>query len=210
MQVSASIIQNNYYGYLEEKLKLDIPDVMRFYEYPEGHIEIKDNKVIMSKETYEKQGELAYLTFILGYDLLNKKLKEYNYQECDISYDACNSIASVFMQSDEYYDISKSTYEMLDKWLNHNPYIVKTYLAKEENLKLKNATLIDVGYRKGQPVAIISKNDEYIIAFNYLIKDDNIEWAYGRYYGNNFNKANNDFQRVILGGNLCFDERSDR
>ena len=69
-------------------------------------------------------------------------------------------------------------------------------------------SIVDVGYRKEQPVALVKKTfadniKEYIIAFDYSVKDDNIDWGYGYYYNENINKAKEDFSRVLKGDNLA-------
>ena len=33
--------------------------------------EIKDNKVIVDKDSFNEESEIQYLNFVLGYDLLN-------------------------------------------------------------------------------------------------------------------------------------------
>lgn len=69
-------------------------------------------------------------------------------------------------------------------------------------------SVIDVGYRKEQPVALVEKtfadnSKEYIIAFDYSIENDNIDWGYGYYYNENIDKAKEDFARVLKGENLA-------
>ncbi|MBQ9298835.1 MAG: hypothetical protein IJ223_07450 [Clostridia bacterium] len=68
--------------------------------------------------------------------------------------------------------------------------------------------IVDLGYRNEQPVALVEKtfadnSKEYIIAFDYSIKDDNIDWGYGYYYNENIDKAKEDFSRVLKGDNLA-------
>lgn len=70
-------------------------------------------------------------------------------------------------------------------------------------------TVLDVGYRNSIPVALVVKkyekyDDEYIIGFNYEIKDNKINWGYGYYYGTNIEKAKNDFQEVLAGKNIAY------
>jgi len=48
----------------------------------------------------------------------------------------------------------------------------------------------------------MGKIKEYIIAFDYNIKDNKMDWSYGYYYGNNIHKAKQDFNHVLNGGNL--------
>ena len=68
-------------------------------------------------------------------------------------------------------------------------------------------TVIDVGYRNSTPVALVLKkyekyDDEYIIGFNYEIKDNKIDWGYGYYYGTDLEKAKTDFADVLAGKSL--------
>jgi hypothetical protein len=207
--------------YLDNVMKMSVPDIMQHYEYPNGIVEINGNNVSMSKETLDKQSETSYITFVLGYDLLNKELQNSNYPECDLSYDFCNSLASKFLESKEYHNNKYSTYEMLQEWIDNNKNLVNEYLGNDES---KNFTrqldndifVIDVGYRREQPIALVQRgkgNDkEYVVAFNYRIKDEKMDWAYGYYYDKNLNKAKEDFNKVINGGNLykTFERKEER
>lgn len=71
-----------------------------------------------------------------------------------------------------------------------------------ETRQLENAYVIDVGYRKEQPIALVKMNNEYVIGFGYEIKDNKIDWQYGYYYLTDFEKAKTDFKRVLAGENL--------
>ena len=160
------------------------------------------------------ESEKAYFTFVLGYDLLNDMLKKSSTPENDISYDFCNMVAEEFLKSKEYKNVKYSSYEMLESWVNDNKNFIKNQhdlfvgeSSSNKTRKLGNGMyLIDVGYRKEQPVALVKKETdyglEYIVAFNYKIDNDRINWAYGSYYGNDFTKAKQDFDKVLNGGNL--------
>lgn len=160
------------------------------------------------------ESEKAYFTFVLGYDLLNDMLKKSSTPENDISYDFCNMVAEEFLKSEEYKNVKYSSYEMLESWVNDNKNFIKNQhdlfvgeSASNKTRKLGNGMyLIDVGYRKEQPVALVKKETdyglEYIVAFNYKIDNDRINWAYGSYYGDDFTKAKQDFDKVLNGGNL--------
>ena len=68
--------------------------------------------------------------------------------------------------------------------------------------------LIDVGFRRNTPVALVEKtfteNDkEYIIAFDYKVENDRINWGYGYYYDKNIKKAKEDFAKVLAGKDLA-------
>lgn len=160
------------------------------------------------------ESEKAYFTFVLGYDLLNDMLKKSSTPENDISYDFCNMVAEEFLKSQEYKNVKYSSYEMLESWVNDNKNFIKNQhdlfvgeSSSNKTRKLGNGMyLIDVGYRKEQPVALVKKETdyglEYIVAFNYKIDNDRINWAYGSYYGDDFTKAKQDFDKVLNGGNL--------
>lgn len=197
--------------YLDNEVKMNVPDIMKFYEYPIGIIEQQGNNIIMSKNNFEKENEKSYIAFVLGYDLLNNKLQNSISPECDSSYDICSSFAEQFINSKEYKNVKYSTYEMLQEWLNKNPELVNSYLEldNQENKtrKLDNGIIvIDLGYRREQPIALVRRGDgdnmEYVVAFNYRIKDNKMDWAYGYYYNKNLSKATEDFRKVIAGGNL--------
>ena len=82
-----------------------------------------------------------------------------------------------------------------------------------QTLRYRMATL--QGYRNEQPVALVERkldeSVEYVIAFNYEIKNNELSWGYGYYYDDNFDKAIKDYQKVILGGDLAdtFAEKKD-
>ena len=68
--------------------------------------------------------------------------------------------------------------------------------------------LIDVGFRKEQPVALVEKtftekDKEYIIAFDYKVENDKINWGYGYYYDKNLKKAKEDFAKALAGKDLA-------
>ena len=75
--------------------------------------------------------------------------------------------------------------------------------------KLNNGIyVVDVGNRNNEPIALVERTlqdgtKEYIIAFNYEIKDNFMDWGYGYYYSDNILKAKNDFIRVLKGENLA-------
>lgn len=184
-------------------------------------IEIKDDKVIIPKEQYNEESEINYLNFVLGYDLLNDMFKTSKNPECDISYDFCDYLSRHFIKSEEYQNTNYSTYDMLVKWLENNKNKIKQDYkdfidgdVKSKTRSLDNGIyVIDLGYRREQPIALVEKTykdfKEYIIAINYKIKDNKMEWGYGYYYDNNLNKAREDFQKVISGGSLTntFDKK---
>lgn len=87
--------------------------------------EIKDNKVIIDKDTFNEESEIQYLNFILGYDLLNDFYKKSVCTECDVNYDFSDYLSRKFIKSEEYQNTKYSTYEMLESWLRTNMKLIK-------------------------------------------------------------------------------------
>lgn len=87
--------------------------------------EIKDNKVIIDKDSFNEESEIQYLNFVLGYDLLNNFYKDSIYSECDVNYDFSDYLSRKFIKSEEYQNTKYSTYEMLEKWLKNNMKSIK-------------------------------------------------------------------------------------
>lgn len=165
-------------------------------------------------ENKNYESEKAYFTFVLGYDLLNDMLSKSSTPENDVSYDFCNMIASQYLESPEYRNEKHSSYEMLVQWLNDNRDRVQQDYNEFIGVENKvisfsnNMTALEFGKRNDQPIALIKCNFidggfEYIVAINYEIKDNKIEWGYGYYYDTNYKKAKEDFEKVIAGGNLA-------
>lgn len=68
--------------------------------------------------------------------------------------------------------------------------------------------LIDVGFRRQTPVALVEKtftekDKEYIIAIDYKVENDKINWGYGYYYDKDIKKAKEDFAKVLEGKELA-------
>lgn len=167
------------------------------------------------------ESEKAYFTFVLGYDLLQDMLKNSTVQECDSVYDFCNYEAERFLESNEYQNLKYSGYEMLTEWVDKNKETIfadyREMTGGEPKLYNGNMVIIDKGYRKDQPVALIEKsiNDkekEYVVAFYYKVEDDKLSWGYAYYYDNDKQKAETDYKKVISGGNLAhtFDKGQER
>lgn len=87
--------------------------------------EIRDNKVIVDKDSFNEESEIQYLNFVLGYDLLNNFYKDSIYSECDVNYDFSDYLSRKFIKSEEYQNTKYSTYEMLEKWLKNNMKSIK-------------------------------------------------------------------------------------
>jgi len=223
MEYKGYIIEADDVNYDNEKENLvNIYDSMKDYENKEcretislNTIGLKQNIKEYIDETYDMKNidvpsERAYLNFVLGYDFLQDMLKKADKPECDISYDFCDYVSAKFMKSEEYRNTRYSTYEMLEQWIKDNKNLIQyeynDFIGKEYET-YNEKTILLTGERNGQPIALIERvvdeKPEYIIAFNYEVKDNNLEWGYGYYYDNNIKKAINDYQSAINGGNLA-------
>jgi len=73
-----------------------------------------------------------------------------------------------------------------------------------------NLEIIDTNYRNIEPIALVKKetkyHTEYIIAFNYLIENNNMVWGYGRYYYD-LEIAKEEFKNVIEGNYLDYSSK---
>ena len=225
-----------YKGYVieadDKNLDNDNENLVHIYENQQDYINGEEIETVSLKTIGLKQNvrdyidefyvdksvvesEKSYFTFVLGYDLLNDMLSKSSTPENDISYDFCSMVAVEFLKSEQYRNEKYSAYEMLEEWVIENKDKIKEEYAKftgvsmdsKKTRELENAIVLDVGYRRNEPVALVERksddNKEYVIAFYYKITDNKIDWAYGYYYDNDLTKAKEDFKEVISGGNLA-------
>lgn len=225
-----------YKGYVieadDKNLDNDNENLVHIYENQQDYINGEEIETVSLKTIGLKQNvrdyidefyvdksvvesEKSYFTFVLGYDLLNDMLSKSSTPENDISYDFCSMVAGEFLKSEQYKNEKYSAYEMLEEWVIENKDKIKEEYAKftgvsmdsKKTRELENAIVLDVGYRRNEPVALVERksddNKEYVIAFYYKITDNKIDWAYGYYYDNDLTKAKEDFKEVISGGNLA-------
>lgn len=61
---------------------------------------------------------MNYWIFVLGFDLLQEKLKKYELP-CDIAFSACQDIYNEFLESEEV-EQEKSEYDCLQEWINNH------------------------------------------------------------------------------------------
>lgn len=167
-------------------------------------IEIKDNTVSMPKDEWDKEREINYLNFVLGYDLMQDMFKKGETPECDTNYDFCDYLSRKFIETDYYKNERYSTYEMLDRWIRDNKDLIHSdYLY---TVGVEDKRILEVGDRNGRPIALVRWNkagrEEFLIAFEYKITDNKLHWGYGYYYDQNIDKAKEDFNKVQNGGNL--------
>ena len=162
----------------------------------------------------EEEKEAHYITFVLGYDLLRDMTHNSSSPECDINYEFCMKLTEQFMESSYYKDNKHSMYDMLEKWIHDNKVSIQANYNNFIGIDDKKTRTLDngiyvmnLGFRKDQPIALIEKSigeqKQYIVAFNYIIKDNKMEWAYAYYYENNKDKAINDFKKVTSGGDIA-------
>lgn len=169
-------------------------------------MKIEDGQVQVSQKKYQKQNEINYIAFCLGYDLLNNKLSNSEKNECDNVYNFCNYLAEKFIKTDYYKNTNKSTYDNLRRWLENNKDIIQSeylfFTGKD------NKIIIETGKRNNDKVALVEKHlkdgtKEYIVAFNYEVDNEKVKWGYGYYYSNDLNKAKEEFKRVKAGEYLA-------
>lgn len=75
-----------------------------------------DLAVMLIKENFNILDYHNYITFILGYDLLNKELKESDQPECDLAYEQCKILMREFLISD-FNKSSKGLYDCLEDFI---------------------------------------------------------------------------------------------
>lgn len=148
--------------------------------------EIKDNKVIIDKDTFNEESEIQYLNFILGYDLLNDFYKKSVCTECDVNYDFSDYLSRKFIKSEEYQNTKYSTYEMLESWLRTNMKLIKKeymeFIGKSKDIyKVGDyiCTIDDYNYdNPKESIVMIYKNKKDYINGDYLeqvsLSNDNI------------------------------------
>lgn len=73
------------------------------------------------KDCFKKIGELYYVTFILGYDLLQNELIESENRETDKAFDKCMKIAKEFIDS-EYNTPTKGLYSCVQEFIEDKQY----------------------------------------------------------------------------------------
>ena len=99
-----------------------------------GHIEIKNDNVVMGKTLYDKQNEVNYFAWVIGFEMLDFVKQDVIYLdnklkicECDSLYDFCNYVANNYVNSEEYKNLKHSGYEMLYEYIENNGGILKIY-----------------------------------------------------------------------------------
>ena len=108
------------------------------------------------------------------------------------------------LEKDDFIDYD--FFESVNESVGTIEELLSSKIPKRRQLD-NNMYVIDIGYRNEEPIALVERTTkygkEYIIGFNYEIKDNKIQWRYGYYYDTDINKAKDDFKRVLAGGNLA-------
>lgn len=200
---------------IEENVNTEVANIMKYYNEKTDYMQIENGQVQLPQEKYQKESEISYIAFCLGYDLLNNKLSESEKNECDNVYDFCNYLANKFIETDYYKNAWRSTYDSLQEWLEDNKEMIQSeYLCYSEK---DNKCILETGTRNSDKVALVEHQfkdgtKEYIVAFHYEVDDKKVNWGYGYYYGDDLKKAKEDFEKVKAGGNLAdtFDSQKNK
>ena len=144
---------------IEKEMDREMPDIMQYFEQKTDYIQIENGQVQMPKEMYKKENEVNYITFCLGYDLLNEMFEKSETSECDRVYDFCNYLARKFIETDYYKNKRYSTYDMLQEWINENKDKIQSeYLYF---FGIDDKCIIEIGKRGNTPVALVERNTQY-------------------------------------------------
>ena len=82
-------------------------------------------KIEEKRRKFAKIEDNYYLTFVLGYDLLQADL---NGLPCDTCFKICKNIIFDFLASEELKNYSLSTYDCLQNYINNNYNTIKEYI----------------------------------------------------------------------------------
>ena len=92
-----------------------------------------DTKYKLKEEIIPSEKE--YITFVLGYDLLNKEFSNSKFPECDVVYSFCNKLSDKFINTKYFKDKRDSLYEALEKWVEANKSSIKKDYEKFTGIK---------------------------------------------------------------------------
>ena len=108
---------------------------------------VKDyiDEYYMDNQKQNNNVDRPYLTFVLGYDLLNDMFRNSSMSECDVSYSFASNMIDKFVQTDEYKYGNKSVYELLEKWVDDNKSYIKSEYSKfiGTDIKLSENSIIE-------------------------------------------------------------------
>lgn len=92
-----------------------------------------DTKYKLKEEIIPSEKE--YITFVLGYDLLNKEFCNSKVPECDVVYSFCDKLSEKFINTKYFKDNRVSLYEALEKWVEANKSSIKKDYEKFTGIK---------------------------------------------------------------------------
>lgn len=122
---------------------------------------------------YEEEGNginenISYGIFVLGYDLLQKKLNKLDFP-CDVAYEKCKKIYNSFLSSKEYF-LDKSEYECLQDYLEENKELVNAVLLQEKSNMAKYIVDCYETYSRSYEVEASSKEEAEEIVKNDIFE----------------------------------------
>ena len=190
--------------YMDKLQKRNVPDVMKYYDMTKDFVDIKDEKVEIPKKVYEIQYDLEFIRFELCYAFIKEILYNSKMNKNFLNYNFSKYLADKYCKQ-QYKDIIDKSYEDFANWIRDNKDIIKSEYLYFYGIETKR--IIEVTNRRNIPIALVERfmsdgRKEYIIAFNYDVEDEKLNWAYGYYYNENLKKAKEDFEKVAAGGNL--------
>lgn len=92
-----------------------------------------DSKYKLKEEVITSEKE--YITFVLGYDLLNKEFSNSKVPECDVVYSFCDKLSDKFINTKYFKNNKISLYEALEKWVEANKSSIKKDYEKFTGMK---------------------------------------------------------------------------
>ena len=180
---------------IDREMNLDTPDIMKYFEGLTLHETLTYNGYVIEIDdiNYVSPKENIINIYKSQEDFNENKIKE------SVSLNTINLKKNIKDYIDNIY-IGKDDFENKKVYFDLN--------SSNKTRMLNNGIyVLNVGYRKEQPVALVKKFNnnaiEYIIAFNYKVTDKNMDWAYGYYYDNDITKAKEDFKKVLNGQSLA-------
>lgn len=77
----------------------------------------------------------AYIIYVFGYDLLQNKLKQCEYKECDMTFNTLKEILGLYKTSKASHNWNKSLYDTLVEFINDYEFEIDTLLFNELGYK---------------------------------------------------------------------------
>ena len=215
---------------MNNDIKNDIENVIKndesYHDCEIDYILIRDNDIYAVASNYDLYIEFDYEKGALPKDF--RSIGEWAYDFDSYFFDYLERGYKIaYISDDSHYNLwttigEQYLYEKMDENLGIRKYfeycdhsnITKEYLKNRCNYQYVDIMkyydyglkFIRRGFRNDEPVALVEKHTtykhEYIIGINYIIKDNKIMWGNGYYYDKDIEKANRDFSKLLVGGNL--------